>query len=109
MVSARLAFAMVVALVAGSVTHAQQTTRVSLDGSGGEANGPSGDSWTSADGQVFAFLSGATNLVSGDTNGLNDIFVHDRANGTTTRVNVDSAGAESNGLTDQPVVCVYDA
>jgi len=104
MFSKRLAFALGVALVAGRGAPAQQTTRVSVDGAGGEANGASADSWTSADGQVLAFLSGATNLASGDTNGLNDIFVHDRANGTTARVNVDSAGAESNGLTDQPVI-----
>jgi hypothetical protein len=104
MVSARLAFAIVVALVAGSVARAQQTTRVSVDGSGGEANGLSASSWTSADGQVFAFGSRATNLVAGDTNAVSDIFVHDRANGTTTRVSVDSAGAESNGLSDQPAL-----
>jgi len=101
MVSARLAFAIVVALVAGSVVRAQQTTRVSVDGAGAEATGPSSYSWTSADGQVFAFQSAATNLVAGDTNGFPDVFVRDRANGTTTRVSVDSAGTESNGLSNQ--------
>ena len=44
-----------------------------------------------------AFTSLATNLVPGDTNGANDIFVHDRQTGQTTRVSVDSAGVQGNG------------
>ena len=32
--------------------------------------------------------SAATNLVAGDTNGTQDVFVHDRQTGTTTRVSV---------------------
>ncbi len=39
---------------------------------------------TSADGSVQAFISGASNLVPGDTNNTADVFV--RANGTTTRI-----------------------
>ena len=37
----------------------------------------------SADGRFVAFDSGATDLVSGDTNGEFDIFVHDRQTGNT--------------------------
>jgi hypothetical protein len=51
----------------------------------------------SADGNVVSFQSQATNLVAGDTNGVVDVFVHDRAAGTTERVSVDSAGAQSDG------------
>src|SRR5438477_639429 len=40
----------------------------------------------SADGRYVAFASVATNLVTGDTNGVSDIFVHDRNTTTTTRV-----------------------
>jgi Tol biopolymer transport system component len=43
-----------------------------------------------------AFGSYAWNLVSGDTNGRVDVFVHDRATGVTERVSVDSGGAEAN-------------
>jgi Tol biopolymer transport system component len=43
-----------------------------------------------------AFISYASNLVSGDTNGFWDIFVHDRQTGQTTRVSVASNGTESN-------------
>ncbi len=87
--------------------HDQQTgatSRVSVANDGSEANGSSGplantpdhDSYLSADGSVVAFASAASNLVSGDTNGAADIFVRDRQASTTTRVSVDSAGAQSN-------------
>jgi len=55
------------------------TTRVSVDSAGNQAFG--GGSWgasISADGRFVAFMSYAPNLVVGDTNGLQDIFVHDR-------------------------------
>ena len=44
----------------------------------------------------MAFSSDATNLVAGDTNDTEDILVHDRHTGTTTRVSVDSAGTQAN-------------
>jgi Tol biopolymer transport system component len=74
------------------------TERESLDSSGGEANGHSDYTALSADGLSVAFTSRATNLVSGDTNGLEDAFVHDRVTGITERVSVDSSGAEGNGV-----------
>ncbi|MGH9266613.1 MAG: TolB family protein, partial [Acidimicrobiales bacterium] len=51
----------------------------------------------SADGRYVAFAAAATNLVAGDTNGQLDIFVHDRQARATTRVSVDSAGAQGTG------------
>jgi Tol biopolymer transport system component len=45
-----------------------------------------------ADGRYVAFASYVDNLVSDDTNGVPDIFVHDRQTGTTTRVSVASDG-----------------
>ncbi len=74
------------------------TERASVDSAGGQANGQSGF-WSvslSADGRYVAFASDASNLVTGDTNGQTDVFVHDRTFGTTERVNVSSAGAQSN-------------
>lgn len=76
------------------------TTRVSVATGGGEAAGGAsglGGIAVSGDGRVVAFESAATNLVPGDTNGLSDIFVHDRATGTTTRVSVASGGAQGTG------------
>jgi hypothetical protein len=48
----------------------------------------------SADGRFISFTSDATNLVTGDTNGTADVFVHDTWSGKTVRVSVSSAGAE---------------
>ena len=56
----------------------------------------------SADGRYVAFDSNATNLVPGDTNGYDDVFVHDRQTGQTTRVSVDSAGNQGNGYSSTP-------
>ena len=74
-----------------------QTTRASVDGAGSEGDGGSGAPTTSADGRFVAFESSAGNLVAGDTNGIADIFVHDRQTGETTRVSVDSAGNQADG------------
>ncbi len=75
-----------------------ETTRVSVDSAGNEANDWSGYKGLdiSADGRYVAFESFASNLVPGDTNGYWDIFVHDCQTGETTRVSVDSAGNQAN-------------
>ena len=51
----------------------------------------------SADGRYVAFSSRATNLVSGDTNGVVDVFVRDLQAGATERVSVSSTGAQGDG------------
>ncbi len=74
------------------------TTRVSVDSAGGEAmGGGSGEAAISANGRFIAFDSSTTNLVPGDTNNMSDVFVHDRKTGVTTRVSVDSNGAQAIG------------
>ena len=78
------------------------TTRVSVDGSGAQANGQSWRPAMSADGRLVAFASTASNLVAGDTNGAADIFVHDRLTGATTRVSVASGGAQGSGESNEP-------
>ena len=106
MVSKRLAFAFVVALVVGSVASAQTTELVSVDSSGAQGNQHSycWSSAISADGRLVAFVSAASNLVSGDTNGWDDVFVRDRQTGTTSRVSVDSSGAEGDYGSGLPVI-----
>jgi Tol biopolymer transport system component len=81
-----------------------ETRRVSVSSSGAEANGSSLASAISANGRYVAFLSDATNLVAGDTNGVSDIFVRDRSAGTTRRVSVSSAGLEANGASSTPSI-----
>jgi hypothetical protein len=54
------------------------TRRVDVDSSGTEANGDSAWPAITGDGQFIAYVSSADNLVAGDTNGVEDIFVHHR-------------------------------
>jgi Tol biopolymer transport system component len=80
--------------------HDQQTggtTRVSVASDGTQGNGASFYHSISADGRYVAFYSEASNLVSEDTNGFADIFVHDRQTGETTRVSIASDGTQGNG------------
>ncbi len=62
----------------------------------GQANGDSYLAAISADGRFVAFESYATNLVSGDSNGAYDIFVHDRQTGATERASVTTGGVQAN-------------
>ena len=83
-----------------------ETTRVSLDSTGAEANGRSIQPSISADGRYVAFYTDATNLVVDDTNGQTDVFVHDLITGETTRVSVDSTGAQGNGLSSSASISI---
>ena len=74
------------------------TSRVSVDSAGSQAEGGSAFTSISADGRYVAFGSAAPNLVPGDTNDALDVFVRDRETGTTSRVNVDSAGTQAEGV-----------
>ncbi len=83
---------------------AQYTQRVSLTSGGAQGNAGSvypAMSSSSADGRYIAFTSLATNLVPGDTNGVQDVFVRDRQLGITERVSVNSAGVQANGTSFQ--------
>jgi hypothetical protein len=71
--------------------------RVSVDSSGAQTDSSSYDPDISADGRYVVFESGATNLVAGDTNGFNDIFVRDLQTDTTERVSVSTASLQTNG------------
>ena len=79
-----------------------RTTRVSVDSAGTQGNSDSYSPSISADGRYVAFASGATNLVSGDMNGFDDIFVRDRLTSVTTRVSVSTAGIEGDGSSEEP-------
>jgi hypothetical protein len=77
-------------------------TELASTGMGGApADGPSmqpaldGDSHHAP--SCVAFVSAANNLVPGDTNGRQDVFVRSLVTGAITRVSVDSHGAQGNG------------
>ena len=81
-----------------------ETTLVSVSSEGMQSNAPSLLPSISADGRFVAFYSGASNLVPGDTNGENDVFMHDREEGETTRVSVSSQGVQGNGISYSPSI-----
>ncbi|MEP7295955.1 MAG: hypothetical protein ABI702_07180 [Burkholderiales bacterium] len=80
--------------------------RVSLTSTGGERNqGTESASRSvapaiSGDGRYVAYATTATNVVPGDTNGVQDVFVVDTQTGAVARASVDSAGAQ--GSADSP-------
>src|SRR2546426_7779837 len=74
-----------------------RTIEVSVNSAGVEGNAFSLGPSISRDGRFVVFVSDASNLVPGDTNGMLDVFVRDLIAGTTERVSVDSSGVEGNG------------
>ncbi len=73
------------------------TECVSVSSSGAQGDSSSYEPSISADGRCVAFKSEATNLVAGDTNGNQDVFVRDRLTGITERISVSTAGVQANG------------
>ena len=80
------------------------TTRVSVDSLGEQGNNFSSGVSISADGRFVAFGSYSDNLVAGDTNGMADVFVHDRLTGITTRVSITSAGLQAQAASGGPAL-----
>jgi len=80
------------------------TQRVSVSSGGAQGDGPSTYGTISADGRYVAFQSSATNLVSGDTNGVGDIFVRDRLGGITVLISRGGGATPSNGWSEAPAI-----
>ena len=79
-------------------------TLVSTDSNGVRAWGGSLDPVFSADGTQVAFRSAASNLVTGDTNDKQDVFVKNLITGAATRVSTDSSGVQGNGHSLNPEI-----
>jgi WD40 repeat protein len=80
-----------------------ETTVVSVSSDGTQENGGA-NPVISADGRYVAFSSIADNLVKGDTNRVQDCFVHDRVTGETTRVSVANDGTQGNSNSGVPSI-----
>ncbi|HEV3478398.1 MAG TPA: hypothetical protein VG144_03005, partial [Gaiellaceae bacterium] len=80
------------------------TELVSISSTGAQTTNGAADPAITADGRYVAFVGGGTGLVAGDTNGFNDVFVHDRQTRTTTRVSVSSSGAQGNHVSERPSI-----
>jgi len=108
----RISLPLAAALVLASAARGQVISRISVDGNGNPGNAQSGLGLAfeqrtvaiSADGNVIAFASAASNLVAGDGNGTIDIFVVDRVAGTIERVSVDSTGVEADADCVAPAI-----
>lgn len=81
-----------------------RTERVSLSAGGVQANGASGAPALSVDGRYVAFWSTADNLVPGDTNATDDVFIRDRETGQVERVSIAADGGQANGMAQRALV-----
>jgi len=68
-----------------------------LSGAQGNGDARGGRPALSANGRYVAFSSQASNLVDGDTNATDDVFLRDRNTGLTERVSVATGDSEGNG------------
>jgi Tol biopolymer transport system component len=75
---------------------------VSKSSAGVAGNAASAEVSISADGRHVAFSSWADNLVPGDINGLQDVFVHDNQTAITWRVSEDVSGMGGEGPSHSP-------
>ena len=92
-------------LAASATPGVTELVSVNTNGSqGNDITGRFSGPAISGNGQVVAFDSVATTLVTGDSNGLADVFVHDRTTGVTERVSVTSAGNQANGTSTRPAL-----
>ncbi|HEV8111364.1 MAG TPA: hypothetical protein VGR31_01185 [Planctomycetota bacterium] len=80
------------------------TTRISVSSGGVQGNGNSISAAISADGNYVAYRSSSTNLVFGDSNGTDDIFVTNRLTGVTERVSLGENGVQANSTSDYPSI-----
>lgn len=66
--------------------------RISDDGTGHEANSPARTPALSGNGRYTVFVSAASNLVFGDTNGMADVFLHDASTNTLSILSLNRFG-----------------
>lgn len=78
--------------------------KISAAPGGAPATGDSRSASVSGDGRFVAYASASSNLVEGDTNGKLDIFLSDRATGTTKRISLGAGGAQANNDSYAPYV-----
>jgi Tol biopolymer transport system component len=82
------------------------TERVSVSSTGEQGDDWSGDSGIaiSADGRFVVFASFAHNLVPGDTNNNDDVFLHDRTTGVTEMVSLNTDGEHGDSWSDRAAI-----
>jgi hypothetical protein len=73
-------------------------------GTSPSGNGYSDNPSLTSDGRYTVYVSDATNLVLGDTNGVRDIFLFDSQTSLVRRLNVSQQGAQANGNSNHPSI-----
>lgn len=87
-----------------STVFGQATARMSVNSAWAEGNGASSaPSISSLDGRFIAYESDASNLVSGDTNGVRDVFIYDRQTGIVVLASRGLDGP-ANGPSHSPAI-----
>ncbi|MGW4942130.1 TolB family protein [Actinoplanes sp. NPDC004185] len=90
--------------VAAGATRGATTVRVSVSTTGAQGNDYADGPALSGNGRYVAFYASSANLVPGDTNGVEDVFVRDRRSGVTRRVSVTSKGLQGNAASAEPAI-----
>lgn len=80
------------------------TERVSVSSTGQQGNGDSGFIDLSNDGRLVVFESFASNLVAVDTNQDQDVFLRDRAAGTTGLLSQSTQGTQGDAVSGDPTI-----
>ena len=83
---------------------ARGTTRRISRTNRGDPNAPSYLPAISEDGRWIAFVSNATDLVTGDENELSDVFLHDLHTSKTSLVTRSASGEPANGASSRPAI-----
>jgi Tol biopolymer transport system component len=78
--------------------------RVSVASGGAQANATTWSVDVSGHGRFVVFSSRASNLVAGDTNRVDDVFLRDRLRGTTTRISLAANGGQLRHLSSDPAI-----
>ncbi|MEV7195174.1 hypothetical protein AB0N81_25725 [Streptomyces sp. NPDC093510] len=97
-VAAATVTALPAAVAAPDAVEAPRTEGVSVTADGKAGNDRSSQESISRNGRYAAFVSGASDLVAGDTNGRSDIFVRDLRGGTTERIALEGRELSSPSL-----------
>ncbi len=79
-----------------------ETSRVSIGPGGAEGNAGSFSPSLNADGSLLSYWSNASNFVAGDNNKVGDVFVFNRADGSTTRISVGAGDEGGDGMSSDP-------
>ncbi len=84
-------------------TSSMSIVNVGASGQGGDGD-LIGSGEISPDGRFVAFSDSSSNLVAGDTNGVQDLFARDLTTGAIARISTATDGSEPDGASDRPVL-----